>query len=231
MFIISPLSNCASVAKRDRFIEYISKIAPVTYGNEPKCLAYAWFRSAEDNETVPHHWLRGLEVYEDVEANTNTHRASAEYKAFRAAVSAEGLLERPSDLRFWRPSSIGFLKRSSHGHGSDIFQETPRGQGPQYIVVDELTPRSTCKYSVLEKLSRMANAAEKNDYVLSFWVLHRGDDEDDQSVLVLSRYKDKNAWVRFCSDKTASAWEEVHGLSDVHRRTTWVESGLGFLGR
>jgi quinol monooxygenase YgiN len=169
--------------------------------------------------------------YEDVEANTITHRASAEYKAFRAAGGAEGLLERPSDLRFWRPSSIGFLKRSSHGHGSDIFQERHHDLGPQYIVVDEITPRSTCKDAVLERLNRMANVAEKDESVLSFWVLHRGDEEQDQNILVFSRYRDKSAWAQFCSHKTASAWEDVHSLSDEQRTTTWVESGLGFLGR
>ncbi|OJJ07667.1 hypothetical protein ASPVEDRAFT_155461 [Aspergillus versicolor CBS 583.65] len=111
MYIIAPLSNCASPPKRDRFLEYISKIAPITHTHEPKCHAYAWFRSAEDNDAVPHHWVRGFEVYEDIEANTVTHRASTEYKAFRAAVAEEGLLARPSDLRYWRPLS-GFLTRN-----------------------------------------------------------------------------------------------------------------------
>jgi quinol monooxygenase YgiN len=168
--------------------------------------------------------------YEDVESNTITHRASAEYKAFRAAVSAEGLLERPSDLRFWRPSSIGFLKRSNDGQGSDIFQETPPSLGLQYIV-DELTPRSTYKDAVLQQLSRIANVAEQDEHVLSFWVLHRGEEEQDQDILVFSRYKDKSAWVQFCGHETSSAWEGVHALSDEQRRTTWVESELGFLGR
>lgn len=169
--------------------------------------------------------------YEDVEANTITHRASAEYKAFRTAVTTEGLLERPSDLRFWRPSSIGFLKRSKDGQGSDIFQEKAPGQGLQYIVVDELTPRSTFKDAVLEQLGKMANVAEQDDHVLSFWVLNRGEEEQDQSILVFSRYKDKNAWIQFYSRKISSVWEGVHALSDEQRRTTWVESGVGFLGR
>lgn len=45
-----------------QFLEYISKMGPVTHDSGPKCRAYAWFRSAEDNDTVPHHWLRRLEV-------------------------------------------------------------------------------------------------------------------------------------------------------------------------
>ncbi|KAH8700163.1 hypothetical protein BGW36DRAFT_424998 [Talaromyces proteolyticus] len=231
MFVIAPLSNCASTAKRDRFIEYLSKIAPVTYKNEPKCRAYAWFRSAEDNDTVPHHWLRGLEVYEDVEANTITHRASAEYKAFRAAVGAEGLLERPSDLRFWRPSSIGFLKRDESSRESEIFQDRSHTTSPdalQYIVIDEMTPRLGYEDIVIEQLCGMAHLAEQNDQILSFWVLNRGDEAQDQGILVFSRYKNRNASI---SDKAASAWKEVYALSNEQRRTTWVESGLGFLGR
>lgn len=45
-----------------KFLDYLSKIAPVTLETEKQCAAYAWFRSAEDNDVVPHHWLRGLEV-------------------------------------------------------------------------------------------------------------------------------------------------------------------------
>ncbi|KAJ5604593.1 hypothetical protein N7510_009747 [Penicillium lagena] len=225
MFIVAPLSNCASEAKRDRFLEYISKIAPVTHSNEPKCHAYAWFRSAEDNDTVPHHWLRGLEVYENVEANTVTHRASAEYKAFRAAVGEEALLDRPSDLRFWRPSSVGFL---THDHKLVSFM-TSTGTN-QYIVVDELTPLAGKKGQVLEQLRRLAQDAKQIDQVLSFWVLHRGDGEQDESLLVFARYEGKAEWANF-ENQSKKTWKEVYELSGEQRRTTWIESGLGFLGR
>jgi hypothetical protein len=81
MYIVSPLSRCASVEKRDRvcsvcssdddtiritlskFFSYIADIAPVTYNNEPDCIGYAWFRSTNDNDTIPLHWCRGFEVY------------------------------------------------------------------------------------------------------------------------------------------------------------------------
>ena len=35
----------------------------MTYSTEPQCQAYAWFRGAGDNDSVPAHWLRGFEVY------------------------------------------------------------------------------------------------------------------------------------------------------------------------
>ena len=45
-----------------KFLAYISDIAPVTYENEKDCIGYAWFRAAEDNESLPAHWCRGFEV-------------------------------------------------------------------------------------------------------------------------------------------------------------------------
>ncbi|KAL3462173.1 hypothetical protein BJX64DRAFT_288712 [Aspergillus heterothallicus] len=224
MYVIAPLSNCASPKKRDRFLEYISKIAPVTSKTEPKCHGYAWFRSAEDNTAVPHHWLRGFEIYEDVEANTETHRASAEYKAFRAAVGAEGLLDRPSDLRFWRPL-LGHL----------VYQEEPvdfsASTTSQYIITDELTPLPGRKEHVVEQLGMLAHQAEKRQ-VPSFWVLHRGDGEQDESLLVFARYNDQNGCVDIDGQsEIKESWGRVYELCASKRRTTWVESGLGFLGR
>lgn len=81
-YIISPLSQCGNPEKQEKvdlssydtpslvhclhfyfkFLNYIRKIAPVTAASEPDCEAYAWFRSAEDNDVVPKHWLRGFEV-------------------------------------------------------------------------------------------------------------------------------------------------------------------------
>ncbi|KAL4876150.1 hypothetical protein BJY04DRAFT_223373 [Aspergillus karnatakaensis] len=236
MYIIAPLSNCASPEKRDRFLEYISKIAPVTLANEPKCHAYAWFRSAEDSDTVPHHWLRGFEVYEDIEANTVAHRASSEYKAFRAAVGEEGLLARPSDLRYWRPSGVGFLSREGDAGDSTTvnFMERnnrlPVAEARQYIVVDELTPQAGKKEAVLQQLAGLAEEAEEEPRVLNFWVLHRGIGEEDEGLLVFSRYKDRNAGTTFM-EGTVEAWKTTSTFLEGERRTTWVESGIGFLNR
>ncbi|KAL5340961.1 hypothetical protein BJX70DRAFT_396342 [Aspergillus crustosus] len=242
MYIISPLSNCVSPEKRNRFLDYISKIAPVTLAHEPKCRAYAWFRSAEDNDTVPHHWLRGFEVqvihiihsstprYEDIEANTITHRASDEYKAFRGAVGEEGLLARPSDLRYWRPSGVGFLTRADSATNTANFISRADIEGArQYIVVDELTPRPGQVESILRQLGELAEVAERETLtqVLSFWVLRREDD-----LLVFSRYEDKDAFTGFSGQSTVvRAWEATSALLDSQRRTTWIESGIGFLDR
>ncbi|KAL2864087.1 putative quinol monooxygenase [Aspergillus lucknowensis] len=224
MYVIAPLSNCASPEKRDRFLEYISKIAPVTSKIEAKCHGYAWFRNAEDNAAVPHHWLRGFEIYEDIAANVETHRASPEYKAFRRAVGAEGLLERPSDLRFWRPL-LGYLVYQ--GKPVDFSASTTR----KYIVTDELTPLPGQKVQVIGQLRLLAHEAEQRQ-VPSFWVLHRGDEEQDESILVFAMYKD---WDEFTdiehSREIEGCWSKLHGLCAEKRRTTWVECGLGFLGR
>lgn len=75
--------------------------------------------------------------YETVEANAVTHRASVEYKAFRAAVNEEKLLEQPSDLRFWRPIDVGFLTRDK---SIDFMDD--QSAGDRYIVVDELMSES-----------------------------------------------------------------------------------------
>ncbi|KAL2848912.1 hypothetical protein BJY01DRAFT_246137 [Aspergillus pseudoustus] len=224
MYVIAPLSNCASPEKRDRFLDYIAKIAPVTSQSEPKCHGYAWFRNAEDYNTVPHHWLRGLEIYEDVEANTETHRASAEYKAFRAAVGAENLLERPSNLRFWRPL-LGYLVY--RGEPVDFSFSI----GRQYIVTTELTPSPGQKEQVVEQLRLLAQEANQRR-VPSFWVLHRGDEVEDESLLVFSRHNDFDAWTDFEHQAhLEAAWVKTYELCADKRLTTWVESGLGFLGR
>lgn len=165
-----------------------------------------------------------------------THRASAEYKAFRAAAAAEGLLERPSDLQFWRPSSVGFLMRDDDGSRGPVnfMDRGHHSSGTrQYIVIDKLTPRPAHKDRILKHLHRLVREAEREDHVLSFWVLHRGDGEQDEGLLVFSRYEDKDEWSRFEDrDAVSAIWEGVYELVvDEGHRTTWIESGLGFLGR
>ena len=167
-----------------------------------------------------------------------THRASAEYKAFRAGAGAEGLLERPSDLRFWRPSSVGFLTRDDDdgSRGPVNFMDRGRHASPssgtrQYIVVDELMPRPGRKDQILKQLHGLAREAKRRDQVLSFWVLHR---EDGEGLLVFARYEDKDEWARFeCRDAVPAMWKGVYEsvVDEGQRRTTWIESGLGFLGR
>ncbi|CAG9981760.1 unnamed protein product [Clonostachys byssicola] len=217
------MSNCASLEKRDRFLEHIAKIAPITQRTEVDCLGYAWFRSAGDNDVVPHHWLRGLEI--TPQANSVDHRASEEYKAFRAAVAGECLLSRPSDLRFWRPMGIGYDSREG---GLDL---AVRAQDrPRYAVVHELEFDADCRGVVKATLARLAGQALETPAVLSFWPLGR-EEEDGGSTLVFSLFYDKEAAETFESAPNSCVWQKIAGLCKSQRRTTWIECGIGFIGR
>jgi quinol monooxygenase YgiN len=172
--------------------------------------------------------------YEDVEANTQTHRASAEYKTFRAAVGAEELLEFPSDLRFWRPF-MGFMKREGKDPEADQFfshKQPLSAETCQYIVVDELLPKPRYKDSLLKSLSELVQRAEQNQNILSFWVLNREDKDEDPGLLVFARYVNRRAWIEFEeSEEISAAWKEANYSCQWPRRTIWVDSGIGFLGR
>ncbi|KAL2067202.1 hypothetical protein VTL71DRAFT_1626 [Oculimacula yallundae] len=249
MYIVSPLSQCASLEKRDKvrslptilwqnsnsgpqFLEHIARIAPVTLATEPDCLGYAWFLSAGDNNVVPSHWLRGFEVYESIEANQVAHRASDEYKAFQKAVGEEGLLARPSDLRFWRPAGIGFLTKKDQV----VFSDQGGSVGKQYIITDELTPRHGSKGELLDILSGIAEAALNDESALSFWVQDRiGTDTGvllegiEDTLYLFLRCRDQASAEVFWGKTVAS---KLANLEFENRRTTtWIDSGIGFLGR
>ncbi|OAL46296.1 hypothetical protein IQ07DRAFT_590482 [Pyrenochaeta sp. DS3sAY3a] len=233
MFIICPLSQCASPEKRDRFLSYIEKIAPVTFNTEPNCHAYAWFRSADDNDVVPSHWLRGFEIYTSVEANQVEHRASPEYKDFRTAAGEEKLLSKPSDLRFWRPGGIGFLTKGAPA----VFGPVESSSRLQYLVTEEINPRNGERSKIFELFRRIVANAEQDDATLTLWVQDRIGTPDtrpekieDESLFVLLRFEDRNGADAFYS-QTKSEWAKIRELSEHNRRTTWVESGIGFIGR
>lgn len=172
--------------------------------------------------------------YEDVEANTQTHSASTEYKTFRAAIGAEELLEYPSDLRFWRPF-IGFMKRKGNDPEADQFfahNQSLSGETCQYIVVDELLPKPRYKGSLLRSVSELAQRAEQNQNILSFWVLKHEDEDGDPGLLVFARYVNRCAWTEFEEpEEVSAAWKEAKYSCQWPRRTVWVDSGIGFLGR
>ncbi|KAL2204653.1 hypothetical protein CC79DRAFT_1398910 [Sarocladium strictum] len=233
--IVSPLSHCVSIEKRDRFLDYIHKIAPVTAATEPNCHGYAWFRSAGDNDVVPLHYLRGFEIYGSKDASHVEHRASDAYKAFRSAVVPEGLLTKPSDLQFWHPVNIGFLTKGTPA----IFPVDLEGsRSPQYIVTDEFKAKPGEKQVILDHLRRAAEVAEKSNGVLSFWVLSRvgvdgsvAPDLDENSLYVFVRGDDKASVDSLYEKEAADSWADVERIVIERRRTTWVESGIGFLGR
>lgn len=154
-----------------------------------------------------------------------THRASAPYKAFRAAVGEENLLERPSDLRHWRPTGIGFLTRAGPVNLMDRDEAKERG----YVVVDEMTPSPGMKSVALEKLGNLAEAAE-SAAVGSFWVLESGL-EDNGELYVFSRFDSKAACESFEEKGVRLSWHSLESVCQWSRRTTWVDSGLGFISR
>lgn len=154
------------------------------------------------------------------------HRASAPYKAFRAAVGAEGLLERPSDLRFWRPTGIGFLGRPDT---VNLMKEVTDPHC-QYAVVTELTPGQGMKSQALTELRKVADLAENTASVASFLVLHRGDDDADESIYVFSLFNTKLEAKTFEDGEAGEVWRGLEKICKS-RITTWVACGIGFIRR
>lgn len=102
----------------------------------------------------------------------------------------------------------------------------------QHIVVDELKPRPGQKENALNQMRSLVAITEKQIVVLSFWVLHRGNNEQDDSLLVFARYDGKDALTQFTNQKAVSGiWEVIASMVEERRTTTWEEFGLGFLAR
>lgn len=162
--------------------------------------------------------------YETPEANQQTHRAGEDYKQFRAAVASEGLFTEYPDLRFWKPTGVGFMTRSPVNFAGD------RKGEKQYFVVQELSPAKGGKLKLLEGLGEVAGQAQSSDKVNSFWVLDRADPGDGEDVVVVSRFDSKEDYDAFAQSER-EAWKTVSGQVKVEIVTTWVEAGIGFLNR
>lgn len=163
--------------------------------------------------------------YETPEDNRETHRAGEAYRNFRAAVAAEGLLDGYPDLRFWRPTGIGFLARSP------VNFMTKQDGLKDYVVIQDLTPLEGAKSKVLEALRAVAESAENTSGVGSFWVLEREDKDDGDDVVVFTRFASKGDYEAFVATEKAEAWKSVDGLCQHAQTTTWAESGIGYLNR
>lgn len=197
----------ASNGYKTKFLNLLRNIAETTLDNEPQTTTYAWFAHAGDNDVVPAHWVRGFEMhvqthpcppsiarlinatprYETIEASAQVHRSSAAYKEMRRVAAAEGLFERPSDLRYLEPLPDGFLHRE--GVGQSVFQASRaavRVKGA-YMVVEELRPRpeavSECNEVVREMLT---HARERPDEVGSCLALRYLQEYEDETVFVLT---------------------------------------------
>lgn len=102
----------------------------------------------------------------------------------------------------------------------------------QYIVVDELLPKPRYQGSLLDSVSKLAQRAEQNQDILTFWVLKHEDKDEDPGLLVIARYVNRRAWIDFDErEEISAAWKVANYSSQWPRRTVWVESGIGFLGR
>ncbi|KAJ1333120.1 (4S)-4-hydroxy-5-phosphonooxypentane-2,3-dione isomerase [Microdochium nivale] len=231
MFILNPMSNIGSLAKRDIFLSHISEIANVTITTEHDVLAYAWFRSAEDNDLVPHQWVCGLEVYKTMEASTVTHRSSAAYKNFREAVGAENLLDKSSDLRYRQPLDFGFLIPA--GANATVYQDQPKTAA--YIVLEFLQPAPGRRGELLDLLRDTASTMQNigQDVVQSFWPTELVEAQDDEMVVIFQRYTSKQAYedTVLGSEEIKAYREKWQEICSQQQRTTWVDSGLGFIGR
>jgi hypothetical protein len=168
-----------------------------------------------------------------VEANQVEHRASPEYKNFRTAAGEEKLLSNPSDLRFWHPTGIGFLTKGAPA----VFGPVESSSKLQYLVTEEINPRSEERSQIFELLSGVVAVAEKDDPTLTLWVQDRigtlktrPENIEDNSLFVLLRFEDKIGADAFYS-QTNAQWARIRQISEHNRRTTWVESGIGFIGR
>lgn len=169
-------------------------MADTTAANELSCLAYAWFRSAEDNEVVPHHWVQGFEVYAEMEASTVTHRSSEQYKQFRQACAAESLLDRGSDLRYLEPLGIGFLTPQ---RGPDSSPRHCDSEG--YVVVERLRAADGAdgRDSLLALLRNLESTILKDleqGIVATFWVLGYRLEECDPTIVVFQRFATTQAF-------------------------------------
>jgi quinol monooxygenase YgiN len=177
-----------------KFLGLLSEVAETTAANELSCRAYAWFRSAEENEVIPHHWVQGFEVYDQLEASTVTHRASDPYNAFRQACAAESLLDRGSDLRYLEPLGIGFLARQAA-------PDSPQGHcdGEGYVVIERLKAAGVVegRSSLLDLLRRLESISVRDldkSTVASFWVLGYRPEDCDSTIVVFQRFATKVAF-------------------------------------
>lgn len=138
----------------------------------------------------------------------------------------EKLLDRGSDLRFWRPTGVGFMRRSPVAN----VMSNGSSETCQYLIRNDLKPRSSMKQDVLSHLEVLAHLA-MDGTATTFWALHRGDDYQDESLLVLSLFANKSQAKAFETGAAGDVWRDVESKCSSRKRTTWLECGIGFVGR
>lgn len=184
----------------------LSDIAVVTRENEPRTLAYGWFKSTGDNSEVPNHHVRGFEVYKDESALADVHRSSEPYKIMRSTVGQDHILAQPTDLRFLRPAGIGFMTRP--GKTATFLECNSIEAGAKsMIVVLEIKPKDGRKTELLEDMESLAVYVEEHESgTASFWVLEYLREYLDHGITVFSRFENGAAYQHhLTSPKVAEA--------------------------
>lgn len=189
-----PSSSPFSLTRVLEFLKLLSDIAITTRQTEPRTLAYGWFQSTGDNSEVPNRWVRGLEVYEDEEALTITHRSSAPYKKMRSSVIPEKILSEPTDLRFLRPTGIGFLNKSG---GTILFStdDSIKDEQKDLIAVIEIRPKENRREALLRDMKEMADHIEVNEPETgSFWALEYLPEYSESGLVIFSRFENSSEY-------------------------------------
>jgi quinol monooxygenase YgiN len=181
----------------------LSDIAIFAENNEPHALAYAWFASSGDNTEVPNYYVRGFEVYEDEIALTEVHRSSAPYKKMRTSVVPEGILSKPTDLRFLQPAGIGFMNRPGELSRFQTGDKTNLKQ-LSFIEVLKILPKHGAKAEVLEVIKKLAVHALQDKGSTTFWALEYLPEYSDSSVLLFSVYDSRAAYDSYTSTEEIS---------------------------
>ena len=100
----------------------------------------------------------------------------------------------------------------------------------EYIVVEEATTSPGMKSAVMRELTVLADAAAAAPHVRSFWVLDRGLDENNE-LLIFTRFESKAVWEDFEGQAAKPVWQKLKAICEWTRRTSWAESGIGFISR
>jgi hypothetical protein len=186
--------------------------------------------------------VRGFEVYEDEAALAEVHRSSAPYKAMRESVGTNELLQKPTDLRFLQPTGVGFMCRESPTGASLLFQDVlphilrnsdGKLPGEHYVVVYEMQPLSKAeKDQAVEIVREIADKiiSEAKTAWLSFWLLEYKPEYGDEGLKLFTMFRDKESF-----EKEQHIFTDIQrktkSLTSSARTTTWLQSGIGFIGR
>jgi quinol monooxygenase YgiN len=112
---------------------------------------------------------------------------SGPYKKMRASVGPDKILERPTDLRFLQPTSIGFMTRG----GMDVFEidDHLNEDNRSLVVVQEIRPKQGSKQKLLKDFEVLACHVQNFDKgTACFWVLEYLEEYSDNGIVVFSTF-------------------------------------------